>query len=206
MRSSRRSRTIMSMKRYGQIGQAGSIDGDSGCTFNLYTPISCLLRFCPKCIAWATDPDNERPPHHPLVATLDKKNFPPRSRIPLEGAQSDLKRSSSRATSPSSVKKPRLHSPLSDLSEATTHQGELDESKTINGDGRAQTVESDGKSQSRPKRQAAMHRPDYHALHHHIATPTGKWLDLIANPAAYGMVIREGERAHLTRMWSDRSL
>jgi hypothetical protein len=45
----------------------------------------------------------------------------------------------------------------------------------------------------RPKRQAAMHRPDYHALHHHIATPTARWLDLINDPEKYGTKISTGE-------------
>jgi len=46
---------------------------------------------------------------------------------------------------------------------------------------------------NRPKRQAALNRPDYHALHHHIATPTGKWLQLIGDPEKYGKVIKEGK-------------
>jgi len=45
---------------------------------------------------------------------------------------------------------------------------------------------------SRPKRSAALNRPDYHALHHHIATPTARWLDLIKDPQKYGTVIVEG--------------
>lgn len=48
---------------------------------------------------------------------------------------------------------------------------------------------------SRPRRQVALARPDYSALHHHIPTPTTKWLDLIADPEKYGRVIREGEAA-----------
>lgn len=30
-------------------------------------------------------------------------------------------------------------------------------------------------------------------MHHHISTPTGKWLDLIANPEKYSTVILDGE-------------
>ena len=53
--------------------------------------------------------------------------------------------------------------------------------------------EPPGEASSRPKRQAALNRPDYHALHHHIATPTAKWLDLINDPEKYGKTIKEGE-------------
>jgi hypothetical protein len=45
---------------------------------------------------------------------------------------------------------------------------------------------------ARPKRQAALNRPDYHALHHHIATPTAKWLHLIADPEKYNVTILDG--------------
>jgi hypothetical protein len=49
----------------------------------------------------------------------------------------------------------------------------------------------------RPKRQVALNQPDYHALHHHIATPTKKWLDLIQNPAAHNTVIHDGKFTQL---------
>ena len=49
-----------------------------------------------------------------------------------------------------------------------------------------------GTTNSRPKRQATLNRLDYHALHHSIATPTGKWLELIHNPEKYGKTIKEG--------------
>lgn len=51
----------------------------------------------------------------------------------------------------------------------------------------------DASGPSRPKRQAALNRPDYHALHHHIATPTGKWLRLIADPEKYNTTILDGK-------------
>ena len=51
----------------------------------------------------------------------------------------------------------------------------------------------EAESSTRPKRQAALNRPDYHALHHHISTPTGKWLDLIANPEKYNTTILDGK-------------
>ena len=135
---------------------SGPVDADSS------------FRYCPKCIAWAVDPDNARPPHHPLVATLDKKTFPPKSM-----ATHAEKRSLDGTASPSSSsKKPRLSSVLS----ATPEPGV-----------------SDIKNGKRPKRQAAMNRPDYHALHHHIATPTSKWLELISNPKQFGVIISEGK-------------
>lgn len=54
-------------------------------------------------------------------------------------------------------------------------------------------VVKDDISAARPKRQAAKNRPDYHALHHHIATPTARWLDLIHDPAKYNTEIKDGE-------------
>lgn len=46
---------------------------------------------------------------------------------------------------------------------------------------------------SRPKRKATLQRPDYHALHNNISTPTAKWLALIRDPGKSGRKIREGE-------------
>lgn len=54
----------------------------------------------------------------------------------------------------------------------------------------------DSSATARPKRQAALNRPDYHALHHHIATPTGKWLRLIADPEKYNTTILDGKLLH----------
>ena len=48
-----------------------------------------------------------------------------------------------------------------------------------------------------------MNRPDYHALHHHIATPTGKWLELIANPQAFDVTISEGKQATSRKLAAD---
>lgn len=45
----------------------------------------------------------------------------------------------------------------------------------------------------RPKRKATLQRPDYHALHNNISTPTAKWLALIRDPGKSGRKIREGE-------------
>lgn len=47
--------------------------------------------------------------------------------------------------------------------------------------------------EGRPKRRAALDRPDYFNMHNHNATPTRSWLDLIKNPAKHGRVIKEGE-------------
>ncbi|KAK4689621.1 hypothetical protein P7C73_g484, partial [Tremellales sp. Uapishka_1] len=46
---------------------------------------------------------------------------------------------------------------------------------------------------SRPKRQAALNKPDYHALHNHIATPTSKWLELIHDPGKTNRVINDAK-------------
>lgn len=47
--------------------------------------------------------------------------------------------------------------------------------------------------EARPKRRAALDRPDYYNMHNHNATPTRSWLDLIKDPAKHGRVIHEGE-------------
>ena len=60
----------------------------------------------------------------------------------------------------------------------------IEETKVNNG--------ANGATTSRPKRQAALNRLDYHALHHSIATPTTKWLNLIHDPEKYGKTIKEG--------------
>lgn len=56
-----------------------------------------------------------------------------------------------------------------------------------------ETVVKDEFGVARPKREAAKNRPDYHALHHHIATPTARWLDLIRDPAKHNTEIKDGE-------------
>ena len=66
-----------------------------------------------------------------------------------------------------------------------------DRSRSGTADGNVK--DEDGITRARPKRQAAMHRPDYHALHHHIATPTARWLDLIHDPEKYNTKISEGK-------------
>ncbi|TXT09207.1 hypothetical protein VHUM_02681 [Vanrija humicola] len=47
-----------------------------------------------------------------------------------------------------------------------------------------------GADAPRPKRKAALERPDYWNMHNHIATPTKNWLDLIKDPKKYGRVIK----------------
>lgn len=76
----------------------------------------------------------------------------------------------------------RLRSATADVDDTSTKGTST---KGNDGDNPSQT--------SRPKRQAAMNRPDYHALHHHIATPTARWLDLIHNPEKYNTTISDGE-------------
>ncbi|KAL1407772.1 JmjC domain-containing histone demethylation protein 1 [Vanrija albida] len=60
----------------------------------------------------------------------------------------------------------------------------------------------------RPKRKAALDRPDYWNMHNHIATPTKNWLDLIKDPKKYGRVIKPDNfprvpGALLRREWVD---
>ncbi|ORY29669.1 hypothetical protein BCR39DRAFT_531569 [Naematelia encephala] len=63
---------------------------------------------------------------------------------------------------------------------------------------------------SRPKRQAALNRPDYHALHNHDAAPTSRWLALIADPERYGATIKPDDfpripASLLSRDWIESS-
>lgn len=45
-------------------------------------------------------------------------------------------------------------------------------------------------AEGRPKRKAALERPDYWNMHHHNATPTKGWIDLIKDPKKRGRVIK----------------
>lgn len=47
-------------------------------------------------------------------------------------------------------------------------------------------------TEGRPKRQAALDRPDYLNMHNHVPTPTKNWIDLIKDPPKYGRVIKPG--------------
>ncbi|ORX38273.1 hypothetical protein BD324DRAFT_620219 [Kockovaella imperatae] len=147
--------------------------------------------YCPSCISWSVDPTNDKRPHHPLVATLNKRTFPPK-----KSTHRVEKRSSERTASPGTTsKKPRLSSTISDTSAINQKDP---------------SAPGDVKAKARPKRQAALNRPDYHALHHHIATPTAKWLELIANPQHFDVVISEGNFPRvpaeiLTKSWIDSS-
>jgi F-box/leucine-rich repeat protein 10/11 len=108
----------------------------------------------------------------------------------------------------SSNKRRKIGGPSSSATPEPTHKqnaGSVIASATID-----TTVDTQGQpmkeGEARPKRQAAMHRPDYHALHHHISTPTAKWLDLIGNPEKYGTKITEGNfpkipGSMITRAW-----
>lgn len=45
-------------------------------------------------------------------------------------------------------------------------------------------------AEGRPKRRAALERPDYWNMHHHNATPTKGWIDLIKDPKKYGREVK----------------
>jgi F-box/leucine-rich repeat protein 10/11 len=159
-----------------KIGRYGSTDGKLP---TLFTCRSWLIgRYCKSCLDMANDPTNPNRPHHPLAATT-KANFPPRQpKRRSMGAKRTSPASSSHAT-PAPAKRAKLED-----------QPQPGTPVSANGHG----AESEA-GPSRPKRQAALNRPDYHALHHHIATPTAKWLHLIADPEKYNATILDGELA-----------
>ena len=131
-----------------------------------------------------------------MKATLDHKTFPPKSRINLKRSPSSS--SVNQSSNYSTTRKRRI------ISDGTMSNGQGRMSVDVSGspaDGigspsaggpSGQSREDDGSSMNRPKRQVAKNRPDYHALHHHIATPTAKWLELISDPDKYGADITVG--------------
>jgi F-box/leucine-rich repeat protein 10/11 len=127
-----------------------------------------MVRYCRPCLDWSVNPDNPRPPRHPILATIKApKNKAPPKRLSTVSA----------ADSPT-AKKPRLGS--SRPSSAAP-------------DDKNDQASSSAPSSSRPKRKAAENAPDYYAWNHGIAAPTTKWLQLIADPAKYGKDIQDGE-------------
>jgi len=148
-------------------------------------------RFCHGCIAHSVDPANPHRPHHPLVATIDNRTFPPKPKQPRKSAKR-ASTQSDRGSSPgeSSVKRRRVNEETgSKLSSEPTSQGQ---EQVANGPVPEPVDGEKMNGSARPKRQAALNRPDYHALHHHIATPTARWLDLIKDPEKYGTTIKPG--------------
>jgi F-box/leucine-rich repeat protein 10/11 len=130
-----------------------------------------MRRYCKSCIDLSNDPTNPNRPHHPLITTT-KPNFPPRQPKRKSVGLVRASSTSSHGTSAAPAKRAKLETAE-------------DASKGESAD--------DSSAPSRPKRQAALNRPDYHALHHHIATPTGKWLRLIADPEKYNATILDGK-------------
>ena len=108
--------------------------------------------------------------------TTTKANFPPRQPKRKSVGAVRGSSSSSRGISEAPAKRAKV-----EPTEETRKGDPADESSAT----------------ARPKRQAALNRPDYHALHHHIATPTGKWLRLIADPEKYNTIILDGKLEHL---------
>ncbi|WVF67599.1 hypothetical protein IAT40_002357 [Kwoniella sp. CBS 6097] len=143
--------------------------------------------YCRTCLDRASSPSNPRPPRHPLVATL-KKGCPP------FGKESKVKRSASTisvAQSPAKApKRPRASASStrkrSSVSPEPVPNGHAP-SPSFNGAGSTSEVKSEG----RPKRN--VRQLDYHNLNNSIATPTSQWLDLIADPAAYGTTILDAD-------------
>lgn len=88
----------------------------------------------------------------------------------------------------STMRRKRVNQPSTSSSPATKRarlDSQVSVSSSANGDATPE--------QGRPKRHAALDRPDYYNMHNHNATPTRGWLDLIKNPAKHGRVIKEGE-------------
>ena len=136
-----------------------------------------MERYCKSCLDLSNDPSNPNKPHHPLVTTT-KANFPPRQPKRKSVGAVRGSSSSSRGISEAPAKRAKV-----EAAEETLKGEQADE----------------GSATARPKRQAALNRPDYHALHHHIATPTGKWLRLIADPEKYNTTILDGKLDHSYR-------
>ncbi|GFZ52058.1 JmjC domain-containing histone demethylation protein 1 [Saitozyma sp. JCM 24511] len=139
--------------------------------------------YCRPCLDWSVNPENPRPPRHPIVATIKAlKNKAPSKRLSTVSA----------ADSPT-AKKPRLGS-------SRPSSAALDDKND--------QASSSAPSSSRPKRKAAENAPDYYAWNHGIAAPTTKWLQLIADPAKYGKDIQDADYPHipatlLSKSWLD---
>ncbi|RXK37331.1 hypothetical protein M231_05397 [Tremella mesenterica] len=98
----------------------------------------------------------------------------------------------------------------SEMERNLDHEMEKDRDKAVVGEKQdmTQTVKENDK---RPKRKAALNRPDYLAMHNHIPTPTGKWLELINDPEKYGARILEDNFPRipgdlLTKAWIESPL
>lgn len=128
--------------------------------------LSILLtaRYCQSCIEKSVSPSNPKPPRHPMATTLKRQRKP--------------KRESSAAGGSPSAKRARQDSPKAANGHTAVNGGTNGTSTLVEG---------------RPKRQAALDRPDYLNMHNHVPTPTKQWVDLIKDPAKYGRVIKEGK-------------
>ncbi|OCF40722.1 hypothetical protein I317_05494 [Kwoniella heveanensis CBS 569] len=145
--------------------------------------------YCKGCLDKTNTVANSRPPRHPLVATL-KKGHPPFDRV------SKVKRSASsvslRYSSALVPKKPRASSSSTRHKVSAEPEPEPEPKPILNGNAPSPVTNGAGgsnevKPEGRPKRN--VRQLDYHNLNNSIATPTSQWLDLIANPAAYGTTI-----------------
>ncbi|WWC63582.1 uncharacterized protein I303_106187 [Kwoniella dejecticola CBS 10117] len=162
--------------------------------------------YCLTCISRASSPSNPRPPRRPLAATLKKG---------ISLSDSQLKRSASSASlaGPTKQNKRARMSAPSATDDATfgvrQSTQSLDEGEIqSNGDDIKQERNGSVEAgpEGRPKRN--LKQLDYNNLNNSIATPTNQWLDLIANPAKYGRVIRDANYQSvpsdlLSRSWLD---
>ncbi|WVQ77635.1 hypothetical protein IAR50_007323 [Cryptococcus sp. DSM 104548] len=158
--------------------------------------------YCAPCLAKSNDPSNPRPPRHPLRATLKRSGIQPKD---VELASRPLKRAAAAYPHVEPLtKKARTASVKAEsVSTEATRTPEVEAGGSIHGGNESGTNEAVG--QGRPKRKAAQ-VTDYNNLHNSIATPTAKWLQIIADPEAYGRTILPADYptlpGHLlTREW-----
>ncbi|TYJ52577.1 hypothetical protein B9479_006827 [Cryptococcus floricola] len=144
--------------------------------------------YCAPCISKSTDPSNPRPPRNPLHATLKRSGIQPKD---VQLASRPLKREASFHDIQPLAKKARTSTSTSvggkaeSISTRATRTPETVGGSEVNGAGEAV-------GQGRPKRKAAQ-VTDYNNLHNSIATPTAKWLQIIANPEGYGRTILDAD-------------
>lgn len=136
--------------------------------------------YCRACLDYSVSPENPKPPHHPLRATIKKSTFPPR-------------RAEERAKSQGA-------SPMDDAQEKGS-------AGSLSGSAPA-SASASASASARPKRKAAENAPDYWAWNHGIASPTANWLRLIAEPEKFGKDIRVGDfprvkAEQLNKAWLD---
>ncbi|ODN73048.1 hypothetical protein L202_08443 [Cryptococcus amylolentus CBS 6039] len=149
--------------------------------------------YCAPCISKSTDPSNPRPPRNALHATLKRSGIQPKD---VELASRPLKRAASLHDIKPLTKKARTSTSTSvgGKAESISTRATRTPETVISGvhGGSEVTGAGEAVGQGRPKRKAAQ-VTDYNNLHNSIATPTAKWLQIIANPEEYGRTILDAD-------------